>query len=73
MGHDKEKMNHWAKKRHDELDSGKGEEVIKATRRLLPSPDYEKDICKRKINYFEKNKERMQYAGDKDFLLVLVF
>ena len=61
-GHDKEKMNQWAKKRHDELDSGKVEEVIKAIRELLPSTDYEKDICEREINYFEKNKERMHYA-----------
>ena len=61
-GDDKEKMNQWAKKRHDELDSGKVEEVIKAIRRLLPSTDYEKDICEREINYFEKNKERMRYA-----------
>ena len=61
-GDDKEKMNQWAKKRHDELDSGKVEEVIKAIRELLPSTDYEKDICEREINYFEKNKERMRYA-----------
>ena len=61
-GDDKEKMNQWAKKRHDELDSGKVEEVVKAIGRLSPSTDYEKDICEREINYFEKNKERMRYA-----------
>src|SRR3990167_6873663 len=61
-GNDKEKMNRWAKKRHDELDNGKVEDVIKAIGRLSPSTDYEKDICEREINYFEKNKERMRYA-----------
>lgn len=60
-GNDKEKMNRWAKKRHEELDNGKAEDVIKAIRRLSPSTDYEKDVCEKEINYFEKNKERMRY------------
>lgn len=61
-GNDKEKMNRWAKKRHDELDKGKVEDVIKAIRKLSPSTDYEKDICEKEVNYFEKNKDRMRYA-----------
>jgi hypothetical protein len=61
-GNDKEKMNNWAKKRHDELDNGKAEDVIKALLRLSPSNDDEKDICEKEINYFEKNKNRMRYA-----------
>ncbi len=56
------KLRDWTESRREELDNGDVEAVIKAIRKLKPSTEYEKELCEREINYFDKNKERMRYA-----------
>lgn len=61
LENDKKKTNSWTEKRRRELDEGEVEKVIKAIERLSTSTEYEREVCEREINYFEKNKERMRY------------
>ena len=61
FGCDKEKINSWTNKRRKELDEGKVEQVIEAIKHLSPSTEQEKEVLKREIGYFEKNKDRMRY------------
>jgi len=74
-GHDKEKMNQWAKKRHDELDSGKVEEVIKAIRDCCLLQIMKRIYAKEKSIILRKIRKEciMLNLGGKDFLSVLVF
>ena len=58
---DKEKMTLWVKDRIKELDQGEIDKLITALERLSPSTAVEKESVKKKINYFDKNKERMRY------------
>lgn len=61
FGNDEFKMNEWARRRREELDTGKVEDVIAAIKELSPSTEKERGIREREISYFEKNKERMRY------------
>ena len=58
---DKNKMKAWAESRRKELDSGEVEKVISAMKALSLNTEEDKDMIEKKINYFEKNKERMRY------------
>jgi len=62
FGPQKDKMYQWMEKRRVELDEGKVEDVIIAIKQLSTLSSSHKDICSREMGYFEKNKERMQYA-----------
>ena len=61
----KEEQSKWAEDRRLELNSGNVEEVIEAIEVLESLPGYDKELCKREIGYFDKNKERMRYADFK--------
>jgi hypothetical protein len=61
LDHDTAKLQMWAEKRRKELDKGDVEKVIEAIRQLSPSTDHGKEVCKKTIAYFEKNKDRMRY------------
>jgi hypothetical protein len=61
LGNNPKKMTHWAEKRRKELNGGDVNGVIQAIQRLSPSTEQEKEICKKAIVYFQKNKERMRY------------
>jgi hypothetical protein len=63
FGQNKDNLYQWAEERRKELDDGKPEEVIDAINRCSSLPGYDKVTCEREIGYFEKNKERMRYAG----------
>jgi hypothetical protein len=58
---DKAKLQAWADKRRKELDRGNVDKVIEAIKLLSPSTGDAKEICKKTITYFEKNKNRMKY------------
>lgn len=61
FGNDGVKMNEWARRRREELDTGKVEDVIAAIEELSASTGKEKGVYERESSYFEKNKERMRY------------
>jgi hypothetical protein len=61
LGADKKKMILWVKNRINELDQGKIERLIAALEKLSPTTETEKESVQKKINYFDKNKERMRY------------
>jgi len=63
FGQNKDKLYQWTEERRKELDDGRPEEVIDAIHRCSSLPGYDQAICEREIGYFEKNKERMRYAG----------
>jgi hypothetical protein len=63
---DKKKMKRWAEKRRKELNDGRVEVVVKAIKRLSPFTEQEKEVWKREIGYFQKNKERMRYGDFKE-------
>lgn len=61
LGSDKEKMRVWVKARIKELDQGEIEKLIVALGNLSPATEAGKESVQNKINYFDKNKERMRY------------
>jgi hypothetical protein len=61
FGADKATQDSWGEQRRKELDRGKVEAVIEAIQRLSPRRKEQKEICKKEIGYFEKNKDRMRY------------
>ena len=61
FGNDEFKMKEWARRRREELDAGKVEDVIAAIKALSPSAEKTKEVCERENGYFEKNKNRMRY------------
>jgi hypothetical protein len=61
----KDEQNKWAEERRLELNDSNVEAVIKAIEALVSLSGYDKELCEREIGYFEKNKERMRYAGFK--------
>mgnify|MGYP000179829546 CR=1 FL=1 len=63
FGQDKERQHQWAEDRRRELDDGNVEQVIDAIKILSRVRRQNKEICYREIGYFEKNKDRMRYAG----------
>jgi len=66
LGADKEKMGLWVKARIKELDQGKIEKLIAALEKLSPVTEAGKERVQKKINYFDKNKERMRYKKFRD-------
>lgn len=65
FGQEKDRLHQWTEERRGKLDDGKVEEVIEAIKRLSSFPRGDRETCEREIGYFEKNKERMQYADFK--------
>jgi hypothetical protein len=63
FGQHKDKQHQWAEDRRKELDDGKVEGVMDAIKILSRLPGHDKEICEREIGYFEKNRNRMRYAG----------
>lgn len=61
LDRDTAKLQTWAEKRRKELDKGNVEKVIEAIRQLSPTTEHGKEVCKKTIAYFEKNKDRMRY------------
>jgi hypothetical protein len=61
LGADKKKMMLWVKNRIKELDQGEVEKLIAALEKLSPTTETEKESVQKKVNYFDKNKERMRY------------
>lgn len=62
FGNDENMINQWTSKRRIELDMGKVDQVIKAIRELPASTEAKKELLKKEINYFDKNRNRMKYA-----------
>jgi hypothetical protein len=60
LAEQKDTMYKWMDARRVELDESRVEDVITAIRHLARRT--QKDICEREMGYFEKNRERMQYA-----------
>jgi len=61
FGCDKEAIKAWTDERRSQLNQGKVEQVIEAIENLLSFTEDEKELLKREIGYFEKNKKRMRY------------
>ncbi len=62
FGQNKDKQHQWAEDRRKELDGSNVEGVTDAIKILSRVRGYDKEICKREIGYFEKNRDRMRYA-----------
>ena len=58
---EKKQMYAWAKKRREELDDGKVEQVINAIAHLCPATKDVEEKCEKEMKYFYKNRERMRY------------
>jgi hypothetical protein len=63
---DKEKIKPWMKKRIKELDKGEVEKVVAAFKKLSPADEQSKEILRKEIGYFDRNKERMRYKKFKE-------
>jgi len=61
LGNSPKEMKHWAEKRRKELNAGNVNGVIQAIQKLSPCTEHGKEICKKVIGYFQKNKKRMKY------------
>ena len=61
FGKDEKRLRGWTEKRKRELDDGEVEKVIKSIKRLNPSTDEQRGVCRQEIGYFENNKHRMRY------------
>jgi hypothetical protein len=62
LGSDQATLDLWTEQRRKELDRGEVEAIIGAIQRFSPRRKEHKEICKKEIGYFDKNKDRMRYG-----------
>lgn len=57
------KSQQWLYAHREDLRNGDIDAVVRSLKRLRPSGPQEKDVVRKEIDYFQKNRERMQYKN----------
>jgi hypothetical protein len=61
FGNNEKKLHEWTNKRKKELYAGDVKKVMLAIKRLNATTEEQREICRREVQYFQNNKNRMHY------------